>query len=517
MKMPSRTISGLLAVALAALAAAGATIYATATDSHPRATDAALRAGPTTLTVGTATVGRPIPPGFVGLTTEYRGLEAYAGTDPVALDPVFEQLLRNLAPGQRPALRIGGDSTDWTWWPVPHMVRPPGVKFSLSNTWLRVASALARTLDARLILGINFEADSGRVAAAEARALVGGIGGGRIAALELGNEPELYAAFPWYKLPDGRYVRGRPLPYAYNDFLHDFSNIARSVPRGVTLAGPSMGSSMWIPLLRQFLAANRRLGLTTLHRYPLKHCRATSQVTIPEILSDASSTGLAATVARAVAVSHARGIPLRIDEMSAISCGGMAGVSHSFATALWSLDALFAMARVGVDGVNLQTAPRSFNELFTIDEAKGAWRAAVHPAYYGLMMFAQAAPPGSRLLALSGALGGGVNAWATRAPNGDVRVVLIDDDTAHARAVAVRIPRSSGPGPATLERLQAPSARASQGVTLGGQGFGSETATGLLAGPSGLTFVKSVGGEYLVTLPAASAALLTIPAHAATG
>ena len=70
--------------------------------------------------------GRGIPYGFLGLSLEFRSVEAYAGDDPTALDPVFVQLVRNLAPGQAPVLRIGGDSTDWTWWPTPGIARPPG-------------------------------------------------------------------------------------------------------------------------------------------------------------------------------------------------------------------------------------------------------------------------------------------------------------------------------------------------------------------------------------------------------
>jgi hypothetical protein len=515
LKFSTRTLTAVVTVVV--LAAAAAIVYGARGTSRTSGVQqsgptSARVAGASTVTAGPATVGRPIPPGFVGLTTEYRGLEAYAGGNPAALDPVFEQLIRNLAPGQSPVLRIGGDSTDWTWFPVPHMATPGGVRFSLDKNWLNVASTLAKTLDARLLLGLNFEADSGRVAAAEARALTGGIGRSNIAALELGNEPELYAAFPWYKLPNGRQVAGRAATYSYRDFVHDFAGVSSAVPSGSTLAGPSMGAPLWIPLLGQFLNGNRRVGLATVHRYPLKHCSPTTKVTIPEILSNSSSTGLAASVAGAVAASHARGVPLRVDEMSAISCGGVLGLSHSFATGLWSLDALFAMARVGVDGVNVQTAPGSWNELFSVGQSKGAWQATVYPAYYGLMMFAQAAPPGSRLLRLSGAPGAGVNVWATRAPDGSIRVTLINKSTSHPSTVTVRIPAATTTT-ATLERLQAPSASATQGVTLNGESFGAATRTGVLAGPSGLSYVTAVpGGGYTVTLPAASAALLTLPA-----
>ena len=123
----------------------------------------------------------------------YKAIELDAGTDPAALDPVFEQLIRNLAPAQSPVLRIAG--ADEAWWPVPHTPRPPGVNYNLTNG-LAVTRALAQTLDARLILGINFEADSATVAGAEARALVSGIGPEWIAALEPATNPSCTARSP---------------------------------------------------------------------------------------------------------------------------------------------------------------------------------------------------------------------------------------------------------------------------------------------------------------------------------
>ncbi len=460
------------------------------------------------LVVGSTPVTQAIPPGFVGLSLGYSTLELYAGTNPNAVDPVFEQLIRNLAPGQSPVLRLAG--TDGTWWPVPHVPRPPGVTFSLTGRYLRVARALAQAVAARFIFGINFEADSTVVAGAEARELLGAVGRQWIDAFELGNEPELYRSFAWYKLPDGQRVDGRPADWSFSDLVQDFANISRALPSTETLAGPAMGSTAWIPLIGQFLAGNPRVGLVTLHSYPLKHCSANIPVTIPELLSGASSTGLAATVAPEVAIAHARGDQLRIGEMGAIACGGMPGVSNSFASALWSLDALFAMARVNVDGVNLNTASYALNRLFGINEVNGHWQARVSPVYYGAMMFAQAAPAGSRLLAISGTAGGDVDTWATRAPDGTIHVVLINDDAQHTHTVAVELPSASGP--ATLERLRAPSIGALSGVTLAGQSFGSQTTTGLLAGAPVTASVAPVAGEYVVRLPAASAAMLTLPA-----
>jgi Glycosyl hydrolase family 79 C-terminal beta domain len=454
-------------------------------------------------------VTQAIAPGFVGLSFGYKAIPLYAGTDPNAIDPVFEQLIRNLAPGQRPVLRVGG--TDQVWWPIPHSRRPAGVNYTLTSGFLRVVRTLAQAVDARLILGINFEADSARLAGVEGQALVDQIGSQWIDGLELGNEPELYTGYPWYVPPGGPGVYGRPRSWTFSDFVQDFANISRALPRTVTLAGPAIGSSRWISMLGQFLAGDPRLGMVTLHRYPLKHCSATPE-TVAELLSSPATSGLAQSVAHDVVISHARHIPLRIGEMNSVSCGGMPGVSNSFASALWSLDALFAMARVNVDGVNMQTA-RSLNELFSFSRVRGRWEGQVRPIYYGLMMFAQAAPAGSRLLALSGTAGTNVKAWATRAPDGERHVVLIDDDS-HAHTVSVRIPgsSSSAAGPTTLTRLQAPSVHATSGVTFGGESFGSQTDSGLLAGTPSTTSLTPAGDDYVITLPAASAAMLTLPA-----
>src|SRR5690242_21956062 len=118
----------------------------------------------TRLAVNQTTFGRPIAPGFLGLSLEYKSIEPYAGTDPGAIDPVFVQLIRNLNPGQSPVLRIGGDSTDWTWWPVPGVKQPRGVTYALTRRWIDVTRALAQELHAHLILGVNLEAGNVEVA-----------------------------------------------------------------------------------------------------------------------------------------------------------------------------------------------------------------------------------------------------------------------------------------------------------------------------------------------------------------
>ena len=463
-----------------------------------------------TIAVDPAAPGRLVPAGFLGLSLEYWASEAYAGTDPQAINPVLVALVRNLVPGGSPVLRIGGVTTDKAWWPVAGMTRPPGVSISIDRRWLAVTRALAQLLGARLILGVNLEADSTKLAAAEARALLAGVGRARVEALELGNEPELYSTFTWYT-SGGRRVTGRPRDYGFDAFTRDFAQIAGALPPA-PVAGPASGAWTWFSRVGGMIAAVPRLGMVTVHRYPLQACYLTPQApmypTVGRLLSLTASRTEADSVIPALRVAHADHIPLRIDEMNTISCGSAPGISDTFAMALWALDALFADVEAGVDGVNIHTYPGATYQLFTFTHERSSWQAFVEPEYYGLLMFVQAAPRGSRLLEVTGA-NGAIRAWATRAPDGRIRVVLINDGTVRPQVVAVRVGRNAH-GAATLERLEAPGVWATRGVTLAGQSFGPQTRTGLLAGASREPAVSPVAGTYLVRLPAASAAMLTL-------
>jgi hypothetical protein len=391
---------------------------------------------------------------------------------------------------------------------VPHTKTPPGIRYTLTPQWMQVTKAFVNDTHARLIVGVNLEADSRRLASVEAHALVSGLGASSIRAIEIGNEPELYGSFGWYRTPSGHEVPGRPRGYDQTNFESDFSSFAKSMPR-VPLAGPSTGSPTWLATLGQFLAIEPKVSVATVHAYPLKHCVATNHVTIGQVLADSSSDGLAARVAPLAAAAHRHHVPLRLDEINSVSCGGERGVSDTYATALWSLDTMFALARAGVDGVNIHTPPHSTNQMFTVSQVNGTWEVYVHPNYYGLLMFAQATPPGSRLLRISGSGGAGLSTWGTIGADRTTRVVVINKRTASSRVVEIRVP--AGAGGATLELMRAPAITSKTGITIGGQGFGAQTTTGELAGTSQATTRKPSTGHYTFTLPAASAALLTIP------
>ena len=152
-------------------------------------------------------------------------------------------------------------------------------------------------------------------------------------------------------------------------------------------------------------------------------------------------------------------------------------------------------------GSTSTTYPNSANGLFDFTVSHGQWQAAVHPLYYGALMFAQAAPAGSRLLPINAAAQTGVRAWATAAPTR--RSASCSSTTTLAVRPRRRCAIPGGDGAAAVERLGGPSVYATGGISLGGASFGTDTATGVLPAPTPQAVAARAGG-YAVRLPPAA-------------
>jgi hypothetical protein len=489
-----------------------------------RSSPAAGRAAaPFQVNVGTSTVGAAMQPRFLGLALEYDQIPQLAGPRARSVKALFVALLRGLVPSGRPSIRIGGISTDRTWWPVPGMRRPPGITYALTSGWARSAASLARATGAWLLPGIELEAASPRLSGYEAEQLLARLGHRAIAGFELGNEPLDYSLIPWYKELDGRKlpwyassgtpVYAEPRSWSPSEYLDDFGRALAAMPP-VPIAGPGGANPYWLgDFAARYLDSRSAVRTISYHAYPLNNCikrpNSPAYPSVAHLLSLQASRGLLGPEAPVISAAHRAGTEFRIAEMGTVSCNGRAGVSNSFASALWAADALFDAFRAGVDGVNLHSYPGLPNNLFDFSHTAAGWQASVHPLYYGALLFAQAAPEGSRLLTLSSGFPGLVRPWATRDPQGRVRVLLLNDALRFSEHVLVHVAGAKGRG--SLERLQAPSDYATSDVTLGGRTFGPETATGMLAPPRPLSVAERSGG-YALTLPPASAALLTLPA-----
>jgi hypothetical protein len=477
------------------------------------------------VSVATTPVSRPIADGFLGLAFEFSAVPEWVGSGTQQPDPVLVQLIRNLNPVGRPVIRIGGLSTDHSWWPVPGMRRPPGVTYALTPAWAQSLRALAQALNAEMVLGVNLEANSPPLARMEADEFLTSLGRRYLSALDIGNEPPLYPSLPWYRVRDGTIfpwygdegtaVFGRGQNWDPAAFVSGYARILAVMPR-VPIAGPDTQQASWFAAYARFLSPHGRVRTLVSHGYGLNSCvtrpASPAYPSIAHLLSSYAIDDLLPGLLPYVGLAHRNGAAFRIDEMGSITCNGRSGVSNTMASALWAAGALFSAARAGVDGVNLHSFPGLPNALFDFSESSAGWTGVVHPLYYGALLFAQAAPAGSHLVRVSVRGPASLHAWATRGPGSAHRVLLINDSATTSASVVVGAASGDFTGRASLERLSAPGASATNDISLGGRSFGTGTTTGRLRPPI-RTAVAPHRGAYRVTLPAASAALLTFSAR----
>jgi hypothetical protein len=475
-----------------------------------------------TITVHRGARTRPRPLDFLSMSVTYRTIERWTGPPGQPVDPVLLHLVRNLDPGGTPILRVGGQGADRTWWPVRGIRRPLGVSNSLSSRFTDAARRLAQALPARYLLGINLEAGNPRIAHVEADHLVAGIGRARVAALEIGNEPDLYTSIPWYWTSGGRPLpwyadRGTPVyargpGYGPAAFVSEVQRTVRALPRGIPIAGPDLVTPAWLPAFAALMTRRSRVRFLDVHAYPLVKCVTDPAdprfPSVAHLLALSASRDLLAGAGPFVGLARREHGRFLVDELGTDSCGGLDRVDETLASALWAVDALFALDRAGIDGVALHTVPGLANGLFGLSERHGRWRAEIHPLYEGALLFADAAPAGSRLLRVTGADPAALRTWATIAPDHLLRVVLVNPGA--ATTATIRAPAGYRSLPAEVERLRADrgGAGARGRITFAGRPL-TRTSTGILPRrhPS---LARPRAGGYRVALPAASAALITL-------
>jgi hypothetical protein len=459
-----------------------------------------------TLTVAPDGPLQTVPRSFLGVSTEYWALPLYGRRM-----TVFERVLGMLrVPGGGPlVLRVGGDSADRAFWD-PGDGRLPGWAFTLTPKWLGLAGAVVRRLGARLIIDLNLITATPTAAAAWAQAAEQALPRHSIIGFEIGNEPDIYSHAGWAATTAGKMIAGDQLPLVLTpaDYAADFRAYAAAlhqvVPR-VPLLGPALANPRadvrWIARL----LADKPTGLGTIsvHRYPYTACaKRRSQPVFPtldRLLSRRATAGLASSLAPAIALAHRAGLPIRLTELNSVTCSGRPGVSNAFATGLWAPVALMDLIRAGINGANIHIRANTINAPFAL----GSTGLTARPLLYGLILFARTLGPRAALASvqLHARSSPRLSAWAVRVGGHGLHVLLVNEGR-HSVRVTVRIPTA---GPASLQRLLAPSAASRSQVTLDGQQIGRD-ATWRQRRIQPWVWATKRG--YPVTVPRFSAALL---------
>ena len=447
-----------------------------------------------TLTVSASNPGATIPREFGGIST-FNILDNcdMMGTAS-APNPIYRQLLKNLIfPGQGFIVTAEDDDAGG------------GIPASGGPSAAQVGCAAQLYTDMKSAGYTNFNYWNGvpicsgnqTLANEYAQAFLTNMPSGWSPNMVVGNEP------------DG------PCGISYSTYASRFatwtSGIRNMSGGGSTkFMGPQFGGQLpWVDTasdMNPFIEAEHGvLAAAGQHWYSQNGC--TGSPTLSYQLSSGAATNASSIISSYVETAHANGTTFRLSEMNSVDCGGRSGISDTFATALWIADAMFNLANVGADGVNIFSDEGDYYDLFGFTSTKAPYHINfVRPEYYGFLVFQQATQNGARLLPVTVSTSSNITGWATVDGTNTVRVLVINKDQSASGEVAVNL---SGYGNATLSYLLAPSVSAKTGVTWQGQTFDG-SPDGTIQGNQTTSSVSPASGTYTFSIQPGSAALLTV-------
>jgi hypothetical protein len=466
------------------------------------------------LEVSTAGQGLPTPAKIAAGSANQPGVPQYALGSPGAPNEGFFRFMRNLRPG---VLRLGGNSQDNTCWNPSAAPHGEWCKGTLTPAIFQLFATAAKASGWQLIVGLNLKQNSPGWALSEVtEGIAKEIDPEEVLGLEIGNEPDLFN-------------RGfRPTAYSVADLVKDFGAYegafkADPVAKRFAVVGPAV-CCRWDNAgdLGAFIdgvgAAN--LKLVTVHKYPLTTCNGHS-VTIQQLLAPEVMEHFNEASRKLVAAAQERKLPVALAETNSASCGGMPGVSNSFASALWGLDWLFSAAQDGFSEVNFHTSYRAGGSSYDPVDSYGQldvshrvqYENVVRPLYYAMYLFARHAS-GEYLLPTKIRTRANVRAFATTAcANCAVNIVVVNKDPAASGRVKVHLRGRAGTGKLLLLTAPKLDSQSPQVISYGGGRFDQQ---GRIGAPATEPVKPDSNGSYNFELPHAAVAVLTIPATQAS-
>jgi hypothetical protein len=336
---------------------------------------------------------------------------------------------------------------------------------------------------------------------ADAKAVATALGPS-LSAIGCGNEPDGFSKAGW-----------RPLTYTAAAYLKDAAACLAAIRAGAPgapLEGADLtGAPQW--LLAYARQESGNVAWLGQHLYPAG-CRkdyaaqtalqADARLLSPSLTAreDSNFTWLVADAK----IARARPI---MSETNSICSEGLAGVSDSFAAALWVLDYMLTGAENGVYAMNVHdrflTNCTPYSPLCPLPGRPDEY--TVRPVYYG-MLFTHLLGAGKLLpvTVRSDPAGRNVTAFALRPPTGGGLRIIVENLTGLSTSVELSAGGTSRS--ATALYLTAPGLTATSGVKIQGATVG---ANGTIS-PGVPASVKCPGNCQL-PLPPYTAALVTVP------
>jgi hypothetical protein len=443
--------------------------------------------------------GRPVPQRFLGLSFEAAALGQLAR---YAHRGDLVGLLRSLGPG---ILRFGGITADqnvaWTDAVTP---RPAWASSVIDAAQLNAIGVLARRSGWRILLTVGLAHYEPTAAAREVAAAHSALGP-YLAAVEIGNEPDAYGRHGLRELPW--------IAQGYEEEVAAYREAIAALTPGVLIAGPDVSGPGVFAEWGAAEALAQTPALLTGHHYPLG-CAQSPGPSITALLSPATRGREARSLATYLVVSRSSDIPLRIDESNSVSCGGVAGISDTFASALWASAYITQAMAAGVAGINLQGNPANCTGYTPVcapgPSAAAEGRLRVEPVWYALLLTSSLVGdrPLPTTITSEDSPEGPPNLLAASfsTPDRTLKVLLADDEPPGSSPLALRLEVGGGVGAASVLRLTAPSPSATGGTLLAGQVV---AADGSWRASVRTPVVAAHSGTVAIELTPGSAALLT--------
>jgi len=430
-----------------------------------------------------------VPPNFMGLSTGWQTTMQITGQASTGVNEAYRALLSNIT----------------QYYTAPMLLRIEGDNAQASDLQgdIEPLAELAQAVNVNYTLGVDLWNNDVATAEAEASAWMNGIPNGVIQAFEIGNEPDNYP-----------YQGARPSSYAFPQYLAQFEQWQQGI-QSVTgnsfgVVGPSYAGAAWEASSESALVAGTLTPyIVSQHAYL---AGPTPGQTLPSdyLLLPHSAVGIPLGYSKYAAAAHQAGRIFRMGEINSIGGGGVAGISDTFSSALWSIDIMFNYLINGMDGVNWHSGQYTRYALFefkpyTYNGTTTFPLVQVNPLYYGLLVFAQMAGRDAKLLPVTTVTNSNVSIWATVDNTSTAHVIVINKDETDTGDVQITLP---GYTTGTVRYLSAANYSATNGVTLGGQTFDGSTDGTIQGSPTSTTITAQDGKFTLSNMSVTTAAVI---------
>jgi hypothetical protein len=440
--------------------------------------------------------GRPIPSRFLGLSFEAQALDQIGQ---LGAHGDLVTLLRSLGPG---LLRFGGITADENVaWSDAQTPRPPWATSVIGPVQMKAIGRLARASGWQVLLTVglaHFEPQAAAREVASAHAALGPY----LAAVEIGNEADAYGRHGF-----------RPEPWLAQGYQEDVSAYREAIAAltpGVRIAGPDVSGSGAFPEWGYAEAVAQTPALLTGHHYPLG-CAQMPPPSIESLLSAATRGREAHSLETYLSISRPHNIPFRVDETNSVSCGGVAGISDTFASALWATGYIAQAMAAGTVGINLQGNPTNCTGYTPLcapsPAALNAGQLRAEPDWYALLLTHSLIGYRPLPTTITSAVSPDLVAAAFAGPDDTLKLLVSDDEAPGASPLEINLSAGAGRRAGRVLRLTGPSLQSTDGVQLGGKAV---SATGAWHAPLISQDLPVRGGTVSLRLPASSAALVTI-------